>query len=102
MNIEIVISKKAKQIIDKLSTNEGTFLKVALSYISEDMKHINQCSKEIKYHSSTNYSISDYQKAIKKQTELIIRTQYLLQCINLYVYDNHENNTIEVKAYNDK
>lgn len=98
--MNITTTKKAAAIIATFNEREKSFYDTALGYISEDMKHILNCTKEIEVYE--NKSPEKYRQSIKQQTNLTFRAAYLLQCFGLYVYDNFETMQITVKTINDK
>ena len=98
--LQTVITKKAAAIIATFSKREMDVYTTGIGYISEDMNHIKQCDKEITVYDNPNPE--KYRTAIKHQTNMTFRAKYLLQCLDLFVYDNYENNTIEIKTISDK
>jgi len=100
MLLPITTSKKAAAIISTFNKREADIYNTGIGYISEDMKHIKECDKEINIFSNPNPA--KYHNAINRQTQLTFRAKYLLQCLELSIYDNFENMTIEVKHVNDK
>jgi hypothetical protein len=95
-----VITKKAAAIIATFSNREKSVYETGIGYIWQDMEHIVKCDREIKVYEVNNPE--RYTAAIKAQTNLTFRAAYLLQCLGLFVYDNFENMTIEVKTLTDK
>ena len=98
--IQTEISKKAAAIIKTFSKMELDVFNTGIGYIKQDMQHIKECDKEITVYENPNPE--KYRQAIKHQTNMTFRAKYLLQCLDLSVYDNYETNTIEVKHVNDK
>lgn len=97
--IQTEISKKATAIIKTFSKRELDVFNTGIGYIKQDMQHIKECEKEIYVYENPNPE--KYRQAIKHQTNMTFRAKYLLQCLDLYVYDNFETNTIEVKTLKD-
>lgn len=98
--METIVSKKAAAIIKTFSKREMDVYNTGIGYLADDMKHILACDKEINVYENPNPA--KYREAIKHQTNMSFRAKYLLQSLDLYVYDNYETNTIEVKTLNDK
>lgn len=96
----ITTTKKAAAIISTFNKREKSLYEAGIGYIQQDMEHIVKCDREIRVYE--NDKSGKYRDAIKAQTNLTFRAKYLLQCLDLYVYDNFENMSIEVKAINDK
>ena len=94
------ITKNAKKIIQTFSNRERGVLELGLEYIREDMEHILNCDKEITVYA--NKEPEKYRKAIIHQTNMLFRAKYLLGCLDLYIYENFETQTILVKTKNDK
>jgi hypothetical protein len=94
------ITKNAKKIIQTFSNREKGVLELGLEYIREDIVHILMCEKEIKVYESEEPE--KYRKAIIHQTNMLFRAKYLLGCLDLYIYENFETQTILVKSKNDK
>lgn len=97
--METIVSKKAAAIIKTFSKREQDVYNTGIGYLMEDMKHILACDKEIRVFEHPNPE--KYREAIKHQTNMSFRAKYLLQCLELYVYDNYETNTIEIKTISD-
>lgn len=96
----VQVTKKAAAIISTFNKREMSLYNTGIGYISEDMKHIKACDKEINIFNNPNPE--KYRLAIKHQTNMTFRAAYLLQCLDLYIYDNFELNIIEVKTLSDK
>lgn len=93
------VTKKAAAIIKTFSKRELDIYNTGIGYLAEDMKHILACEREITVYENTN--AAKYRTAIQHQTNMSFRAKYLLQCLELYIYDNYETNTIEVKTLKD-
>ena len=94
-----LISKKAAKIIASFNKRENDLYTTGILYIWQDMEHIIKCDREVTVYENSNPE--KYRQAIKAQTNLTFRAKYLLQCLDLYVYDNFETGTIEIKSIND-
>lgn len=97
--METIISKKAAKIISTFNKRETDVLNTGIGYLKQDMEHIIKCDREITVYENSNPE--KYRQAIKAQTNLSFRAKYLLQCLDLYVYDNYDTMTIEIKTIND-
>ena len=96
----VTTTKKAAAIISTFSKRERSLYDCGIGYIQQDMEHIVKCDREITVYDNVNPL--KYREAIKAQTNLTFRAKYLLQCLDLYVYDNYETMSIEVKTISDK
>lgn len=97
---QVITTKKADAIIATFTSREKSIYEAGIGYIQQDMEHIVKCDREIKVYEAKNPE--RYRAAIQAQTNLTFRAAYLLQCLGIYVHDNFETMTIEVKTINDK
>jgi hypothetical protein len=98
--LQTTITKKAASIISTFNTREMDVYNTGIGYLSQDMEHIVSCDKEITVYDNSNPA--KYRTAIQHQTNMSFRVKYLLQCLDLFVYDNFETMQIEIKTISDK
>lgn len=98
--MQTVITKNAQKVIDTFNKRELDIFNTGIGYLMNDMEHINNCSKERDIYK--NSDPEKYTRAIVHQTNMSFRCKYLLQCLELHVYDDYETNTIKIKSLKDK
>jgi len=98
--LQTTITKKAAAIISTFNKREIDVYNTAIGYIQSDMEHIVKCDREIRVYENEN--AAKYRASIENQTKMTFRAKYLLQCLDLYVYDNFEDMTVLIKTISDK
>lgn len=93
MDIQIDITKKAKEIIHSFSGREKAVYELLLNFYHNTAEIIDNSNREIKIYDNKD---PRYPLAIKEQMNAEFRLKYLFDCLGLNVYLDYDTLVIHI------